>query len=143
MSSKGNINFQKHLNECLDQRVRVNMEYEDKWYIGVLSGVDQQNQSIVLINVTDESNNTYDKIFIRGNVWSTMIMEKAPFPMVELAERLKRHLPNEEVFVDEDGVIELMNGRIKIDQYGVEGMGATKNRLQKVYDQFLIDNDLK
>lgn len=137
--SQVNISFFKEINTFVNNLVKVNMDYDDKWFVGTLIGLEQNSLSLVLIDAKDESNNRYEKIVIRGNVWTTMTLEDPPFPIQELAERVKKVLPNEAVYVSPEGKIELLEGRIVVSEHGVEGSGATAQRIQKIWEQFVAD----
>ena len=139
--SQGNIAFFKELNSFINNLVKVNLDFDDKWYIGTLNGVEQNSLSLVLADAKDESNNRFEKIVIRGNVWTTITLQAPPFPIHELAERIKKVLPNEAISVSPDGKIELLEGRVVVTENGVQGTGATAQRLQKIWAPCIADRE--
>jgi len=139
--SQQNFSFFKELNSFMNNLVKVSLDYDDKWFIGTLTGVEQSSLSLVLVDAKDESNSRYEKIVIRGNVWTTITLQAPPFPIHELAERIKKVLPNEAVSVSPEGKIELLDGRIVVSENGVQGTGSTAQRIQKIWEQFIADRN--
>jgi small nuclear ribonucleoprotein (snRNP)-like protein len=131
--------FNRELSSTLTQFVRVNLDYNNRFYRGKLTGADLETLSLVLENAVDEKNNKYDKLFIRGQVWETIQVEGEPFPMDKLVERIKKVLPGEEITIGDDNKVYLLGGKLIITEKGVEGRGPTKDRVQKVFESFIAE----
>ena len=78
-------------------------------------------------------------IFIHGNKWVSFTIEGEPFPMEELAARLRKVLPGETIKISDDNSISILGGKVIITEKGVEGRGPTADRIQKVFDSFVAD----
>lgn len=137
IQSAANREFNKHISSALNQMCKVELEFEHRYYIGRLVGVDMATLSLCLESVKDEKNNKIDKIFIRGNSWTTLQTIGEPFPMEKLLERLKKILPGEEITLNDDNTIHLLGGKLKISEKGVDGRGPTAERVQKVFESFV------
>ena len=132
--------FNKQISASLNSIVRVNLEMDStKYYIGRLVGFETNSQSLCLENAKDEKHNSYEKIFIRGPAWATFSVEGEPFPMDQLAARLRKIIPGESINISEDNTISLLGGKLLVTENGVEGRGPTRERVQKVYDMFMAD----
>ena len=141
MSSQITREFNKEMAVALNANVKVILEidYPTHFYIGKMTGFEMGSQSICLTNAKDDKNNKFDKIVIQGSKWISFTLEGAPFPMQELAARLRKILPGEAIEIANDNTVTLLGGKIKISENGVEGRGPTKNRVQTVFDNFLAD----
>ncbi len=129
--------FNKFLNAALNQLVKIDLDTQNCYYTGRLAGFDIATLSLVLEGAKDEKNNKFDKIFIRGAAWTTMVQMGEPFPIEKLLERIRKVMPGEEITLSDDNKIYLLGGKIVVSEKGVEGKGPTKDRIQKVYETFL------
>ncbi len=141
MSSQANREFNKEIAVALNSTIKVilELEYPKHYYIGKLTGFEVGSQSISLENAKDEKHSKHEKIFIHGAKWISFSIEGEPFPMQDLAARLRKILPGEAIEIADDNTITLLGGKIKLSEHGVEGRGPTKNRVQTVFDNFLAD----
>ena len=139
LQSAANREFNKHISQALNQMCKVELEFEHRYYIGRLIGVDMTTLSLCLENAKDDKNNKIAKIFIRGNSWTTVQTIGEPFPMEKLLERLKKILPGEEITLNDDNTIHLLGGKLVVSERGVEGRGPTAERVQKVFESFVAD----
>lgn len=137
--ARSNQLFNREITQALTQYVKVSLEKDHRFYRGRLVGADLSSLSLCLENAMDEKNNKYPKIFIRGSVWETIIVEGEPFPIEKLHERLKKMLPNDEVTIGDDNKIYLLGGKLVVSEKGVEGKGPTHDRVKAVFDSFITE----
>ncbi|MHA1518811.1 MAG: Lsm family RNA-binding protein [Promethearchaeota archaeon] len=139
-SSTAAREFNKQIATALNSMIKVILEYEypTHYYTGRLIGIDL-NQTICLDNARNEKKRKLGKIFIQGSKWVSFVIEGEPFPMDGLAIRLRKVLPGESIQIGEDNSINVLGGKIKITEKGVEGRGPTAERIQKVFDAFIAD----
>ncbi len=141
MSSQAVRDYNKQISITLNSIVKVSLEidYPTHYFIGRFSGFEIGTNSICLENAKDDKHNKYDKIVINGTKWISFTLEGEPFPMEDLASRLRKILPGEAIQTDNDNTITLLGGKIKISELGVDGRGPTKDRVQTVFDNFVAE----
>jgi small nuclear ribonucleoprotein (snRNP)-like protein len=143
IQSNASREFNKYLNAALNQLVKVELDIQNRYYIGRLAGFDIQSLTLVLDSAKDEKNNKFDKIFIRGNTWTTMVQMGEPFPIEKLLDRIRKIMTGEEITLSDDNKIYLLGGKIVVSDKGVEGKGPTKDRIQKLFDTFVGEQGSK
>ena len=142
MNLKIAVSFNKEVNALFGESVKVELvNYEDEFYIGVLSGYDLATGSLVLTNVKNSNNEKFTKIILQGNQWSQIFQTKPPFPMEELADKISKIFPTGQVsFRSESNTISILNGKIIVGDNGItHGSGPTADRVYSVYEQFMED----
>ena len=137
LQSNASRDFNKHMSMALNQLVKVELDIDNRYYIGRLVGVDAQTNALVLEDAKDEKNNKVSKVFVSAKVWLTINVLGEPFPMEKLLERIKKIMPGEEIILGADGVISLLGGKITVSEKGVQGKGPTFDRIQKLFDIFV------
>lgn len=139
-SSTAAREFNKQIASALQSMVKVVLEHEYPmhYYTGRLVGIDTSH-TICLENARNEKNRKLGTIFIQGNKWVSFTIEGEPFPMEDLAARLRKVLPGEAINISDDNTISILGGKVIITEKGVEGRGPTAERIQKVYDSFVSD----
>ena len=132
--------FNKQMATALNSMIKVILEYEypTHYYTGRFVGSDI-NHSICLENARNEKKRKMGKVFIQGSKWVSFVIEGEPFPMDDLAARLRKVLPGESIQIGEDNSISVLGGKIIITEKGVEGRGPTAERVQKVFESFIAD----
>ncbi|MHA1734422.1 MAG: Lsm family RNA-binding protein [Promethearchaeota archaeon] len=121
----------------LDKLVKVTTG-EKKFYVGHLAGVDFNTLTLSLVDAKDQDGHKVMKILIHGNTWESITMEQEPFPLESLYKRIAATFPPGQVKIEE-GVISILNGKIRVTEEGVEGSGPTTKHVQHVYDQFMAE----
>ncbi|WP_457558381.1 Lsm family RNA-binding protein [Candidatus Harpocratesius sp.] len=139
-SSTAAREFNKQIANALQSMVKVILEHEypAHFYTGRLVGIDMTH-TICLENARNEKKRKLGTIFIHGNKWVSFTIEGEPFPMEELAARLRKVLPGETIKISDDNSISILGGKVIITEKGVEGRGPTADRIQKVFDSFVAD----
>ncbi len=137
MESAASRRYFRELSNMLDKLIKVNID-DKKFYVGYLTGVDFNTQSLSLTDAKDQTGHKIIKILIHGEMWQTITMEQEPFPLESLYDRIAATFPPGQVKIEE-GVISILNGKIRVNEDGVEGSGPTSQHVQRVYDQFMLD----
>lgn len=139
-SSTAAREFNKQIATALNSMVKVYLEYEypNHYYLGRLLGIDVQH-TICLDKTINEKKRKLGKVFIQGTKWLSFTVEGEPFPMEDLAARLRKVLPGEAIHISDDNSISILGGKVIITESGVEGRGPTAERIQKVYQSFIAD----
>ena len=139
-SSTAEREFNKQIATALNSMIKVILEFEypTHYYVGRFVGIDLSH-TICLDNTRNEKKRKLGKVFIQGNKWVSFVIEGEPFPMDDLAMRLRKVLPGESIQIGENNSISVLGGKIIITEKGVEGRGPTADRIQKVYDAFIAD----
>lgn len=126
--------FFGEISSLLDRSVMVIM-VDGKVYTGNLVGVIPETLSVCLGEAKNEKGKLVHRIFLNGDVVSQILAVEKSFDLKALAERLEKVFPNLVKLYEEQGFIWVMD-RIKVTEKGVEGVGPSAERVQKVYDQF-------
>ncbi|GAB4305320.1 MAG: Lsm family RNA-binding protein [Promethearchaeota archaeon] len=139
MESAAVRGFFRELSFLLDKLVKVTVS-DDEFYLGYLAGCDFKSMSLALVNVKDNHGVKMNKILLHGKTWKSITLEAEPFPLEALYERINATFPPGQVVLLEDqGVISILNGKIKVTEEGVEGSGPTKAHVERVYKQFMAE----
>lgn len=141
MESAASRRFYKEITTFIDKLVKVVLDDEEKvFYVGNMAGVDLRSLTLCLVNAKNQNGQSIPKILLHGSNWRAITLEEEPFPLENLYERINATFPPGQVqFLDDSGVISILNGKIKVTQEGVEGAGPTKDHVQRVYDQFMSE----
>jgi small nuclear ribonucleoprotein (snRNP)-like protein len=130
--------FHQEIANAIGNQVKVELNYEERFFKGKLVGFEQVTQSVVLQDARDQQNRYFEKLVINGKGWGIISLEKPPFPMQEfLDEELKKILPAAEIEYDAaENCITARGGKLKITDEGVEGKGMVRDRIQEAFDAF-------
>ncbi|MHA1727281.1 MAG: Lsm family RNA-binding protein [Promethearchaeota archaeon] len=138
MNLKINAAFNKEINTLLNQFVKVELNVADKYYIGELTGYNVGLGSISLSNVTNEKEEKFSKIIIKGDSWSIIYQQEPPFPMEKLSEKIAEIFPSGQVrYQPNSNTINILNGKIIVNENGIQGAGPTAERVHRVFEEFL------
>ena len=78
--------YNTELSTLIDKIVKVYIDKE-KFFVGQLKGI-SEDSNLILINVKNEKNKMFPKLFIRSNFYHYVSLEEEPFPMLALSERI-------------------------------------------------------
>jgi hypothetical protein len=78
----------------------------------------------------------FSKIVIKGDDWLNITLEKTPFPMEGLWERLKNVFPPGQVQYEEDVRAISVLGKISVTESGVKGDGPLYERVKKIFESY-------
>ena len=121
-----------------DKTVSV-MTTTGKTFNGTLIGINQDNMSLCLADAKDESRNLLHRVFLNGNMVAQISSAEKPFDLKSLATRLEKVFPTMVKLYEDKGFIWVMD-KVKLTEKGVvEGSGPAADRVQKVYEQFMIE----
>ena len=110
-----------------------------KTFNGTLIGINPDNMSLCIADAKDESGNLLHRVFLNGNVVAQIASAEKPFDLKALASRLEKVFPTMVKLYDDKGFIWVMD-KVKLTEKGViEGAGPAADRVQKVYEQFMIE----
>ena len=130
--------YNTELTLLLNKIVKVYVD-DEKFFVGLLKGV-SEDSDLILIDAKNEKNKSFPKILIRSTHYKYMSLEEEPFPMKKLAERIAKVFPEGHVnYIEEQNIINILNGKIIVDENGVRGAGPSAERVKKIYEQFKID----
>jgi small nuclear ribonucleoprotein (snRNP)-like protein len=133
-----NRNFNKEINLMLDMQVRVVLREKDRYFSGKLTGYDITSGTITLSNVVDHKGAKFTKIVLHGASWNLIFQTEKPFPMEELKDRIAQIFPTGQVKFDENSnTINILNGKIIVNENGVQGNGPTAARVSKLFEEFM------
>ena len=133
-----NRNYNQELGNLLDALIKVHLS-DDRFFVGHMKGV-SDNGDIMIENAKNEKGNLIPKVIVHSGVWKLITVEEEPFPMEALAERIAKIFPAGHVnYVREQNMISILNGKIKVDERGVQGEGPSAERIEKIYNQFVLD----
>jgi LSM domain. len=123
----------------LDKPVTVRL-VDGKSYYGTLSGFDLPSLVISLTNAKDNSNNSYYKVVLNGNIIAEIIVKSAPiFDPKEFGETVEKAMslrPGDVKVYEEAGVVTIMD-KIKVTEAGVEGSGPLAQRVYDVFNEYI------
>jgi small nuclear ribonucleoprotein (snRNP)-like protein len=130
--------YNTELGTLIDKIVKVYLD-KDKFFVGQLKGI-SEDSNLILINVKNEKNKSFPKLFIRNNYYNFVSLEEEPFPMQALADRIATIFSKGHVdYIEDQNIISILSGKIIVDENGVRGEGPSADRVRKIYDQFKMD----
>ncbi len=104
---------------------------------GTLIGINQDDLSLCLAEVKDDSGKLAHRVFLNGNTVAQILSSEKPFDLKSLASRLEKVFPTMVRLYEDKGFIWVMD-KVKLTERGVvEGSGPAAERVQKVYEQFI------
>jgi len=130
--------YNTELGTLIDKIVKVYID-KDKFFVGQLKGI-SEDSNLILVNVKNEKNKAFPKLFIRNTFYNFVSLEEEPFPMVALSERIATIFSKGHVdYIEDQNIISILSGKIIVDENGVRGEGPSADRVRKIYDQFKMD----
>jgi len=131
----------KELADLLDRYVTA-FTVNGESFSGRLIGIDPESFTLCLADAKDKEGKSIHRIFLSGNVISSLFAMEKPFDLTALAERLEKVFPT---LVDKSnidkGFIWVM-GKIKVTKDGVvEGSGPAAERVQRIYELFMKERE--
>jgi small nuclear ribonucleoprotein (snRNP)-like protein len=130
--------YNTELGTLIDKIVKVYIN-KDKFFVGQLKGI-SEDSNLVLINVKNEKNKKFPKLFIRSTFYNFVSLEEEPFPMVALSERIATIFSKGHVdYIEDQNIISILSGKIVVSEEGVKGSGPSAERVKKIYEQFKLD----
>jgi len=130
--------YNTELSTLIDKIVKVYIDKE-KFFVGQLKGI-SEDSNLILINVKNEKNKSFPKLFIRSAFYNYVSLEEEPFPMIALAERIATIFSKGHVnYIEDQNIISILSGKIIVDENGVRGEGPSADRVRKIYEQFKMD----
>jgi len=129
--------YTSEMTSLLDKVVTVRT-ISGKKYTGKLLGFDINRGNVVLGDVSDESGETYVRVFIYAHVISEIYTKIPPLDMEELARRLEKYFPRMVKYISEARTIIIMD-RIKVTEEGVTGSGPLAEKVRKIFEEFLAE----
>lgn len=133
-----NRNYNQELANLLDAIIKVHIS-DDKFFVGQMKGV-SDNGDIIIEGAKSEKGILIPKVIINSGMWELITVEEEPFPMEALAERISKIFPKGHVnHIKDQNIISILNGKIKVDENGVQGEGPSAERIETIYNQFVLD----
>jgi len=130
--------FNTELGNLIDKIVKVYLN-DDKFFVGQLKGV-SEDTDLILNNAKNEKGKMFPTLLIRNNYYNFVSLEEEPFPMQALADRIATIFPKGHVdYIEEQGVISILSGKIIVNEDGVKGSGPSAERVRTIYKQFILD----
>ncbi|MFX1280779.1 MAG: Lsm family RNA-binding protein [Promethearchaeota archaeon] len=130
--------YNTELGTLIDKIVKVYID-KDKFFVGQLKGI-SEDSNLILVNVKNEKNKSFPKLFIRSTFYDYVSLEEEPFPMLALSERIATIFSKGHVnYIEDQNIISILSGKIIVDESGVRGEGPSADRVRKIYDQFKMD----
>ncbi|GAG06672.1 unnamed protein product [marine sediment metagenome] len=130
--------YNTELGSLVDKIVKVYID-KDKFFVGQLKGI-SEDSNLILVNVKNEKNKVFPKLFIRNTFYNFVSLEEEPFPMVALSERIATIFTKGHVdYIDDQNIISILSGKIIVSPEGVRGEGPSADRVRKIYEQFKLD----
>ncbi len=130
--------YNTELGTLIDKIVKVYID-KDKFFVGQLKGI-SEDSNLILINVKNEKNKSFPKLFIRNTYYAFVSLEEDPFPMQALADRIATIFTKGHVdYIADQNIISILSGKIIVDENGVRGEGPSSDRVRKIYEQFKMD----
>lgn len=127
------------LMNLMDKKVKVVLT-SGKSYEGVLKGFDHPALNIILDNVVDSAGNSFDKVFLKGDAVSEIIaLERTAFNPEELKDLIVKEgkIPEHMVKVHPEAGAVVVQGRYRITESGVEGVGPLAELLHEIYKRYV------
>ncbi|MEB3825731.1 MAG: Lsm family RNA-binding protein [Desulfurococcales archaeon] len=127
------------LNTLLGRKVKVIL-VNGKTYTGLLEGFDHPHFNLLLSSVTDNDDNKYSSVIIKGESVSEIIeVEQKIFDPVEFKEFLIKKLnlkPYDVTVIEEAGSVIVLK-KITVSEKGVEGVGPMVNSIHAVFQEYM------
>jgi len=140
--SAGSRQFLKELASLIGATVMVTTT-TGKTITGKMKGYDPNSLSVCLADARDSEGNVYHRIFLSGRTVLEIVKTEEPFDLKGLAEQLEALFPPGEVkFIEEARVIMVLN-KVRITDQGVEGTGPLADRIRKIYERFVEEQQSK
>lgn len=126
------------LSKMVDNIVKVYID-DDKYFVGQLKGL-SESANLILTNAKNEKGQTFPKLYIQSAYYNFVSIEEEPFPMESLAKRIAKVFPKGHVkYLEEQNIISILNGKIRVDEDGVRGSGPSAERVKRIFEQFKLD----
>jgi small nuclear ribonucleoprotein (snRNP)-like protein len=110
-----------------------------KTFTGTLVGINPDSLNLCVAEAKDEAGQAAHRVFLNGNVVAQILSVEKPFDLKALATRLEKVFPTMVKLYEDKGFIWVMN-KVKLTEKGVvEGSGPAAERVQRVYEQFIIE----
>ncbi len=127
------------LSSLIDKKVKIVLQ-NGKWYEGILTGFDHPALNVMLEEAIDNHGNKYPKVIIRGESISEILATEIPLfdpedfkQYIIHALKLKEHQVK---VIPEAGIVEVQ-GRYKISEKGVEGIGPFAEILHEYFTRYI------
>lgn len=133
------------LTGLIDKKVKIIL-VDGKIYEGVLAGFDHPTMNMLLVNAVDNSGNKYPKVIIKGERISEILATEIPlFDPEDFKEYIIRemNIPEHLIQVIPEAQAVIVQGRYKITEKGVEGTGATAERLYQFFTKYIDERKKK
>ncbi len=131
-------NYNQELANLLEALIKVHVS-DEKFFVGSLKGISETG-NIIIENAKNEKGIVIPKVIIHSGVWKMITVEEEPFPMEALADRISKIFPSGHVnYIRDQNIISILNGKIKVSETGVQGEGPSAERIEKIYEQFMLD----
>ena len=141
--------YTRELSSFLGKRVVVDTisttpDQKPKTYTGKMTAIVPEGGSgfvvlkDVIVKEGDQQVNKFHKIFINGNLVSTIVVEDVPFDLPKLAMELEKTFrrPGDVKLYEDSGLIVVLE-RVKVTEKGVEGTGPVADRVDAIYNRFI------
>ena len=132
--------FADEFNSLLDKTIRVVTSHGS--YEGRLMAYSVNDYSVWLAEARDEQGSLLPKVFIHGGSILRIELVEAGPDMGRLAERLNRLFPNLVTYLRESDTILVMD-RIRVTREGVFGEGPAADRVRRVYEEFMREEEAR
>ncbi len=110
-----------------------------KTFTGTLVGINPDSLSLCIAEAKDETGQVAHRVFLNGSVVAQISSTEKPFDLKALATRLEKVFPTMVKLYEDKGFIWVMD-KVKLTEKGVvEGSGPAAERVQRVYEQFIIE----
>ena len=130
--------YNTELGNLIDKIIKVYVE-DNKFFVGHLKGV-SEDSNLILINAKNQKNQSFPTIMIQSAYYKYLSLEEDPFPMKALADRISKIFPKGHVdYIPEQNIINILSGKIIVNEDGVKGSGPSAERIRTVYKQFILD----
>ena len=132
--------FSDEFSSVMDKTVRVVTSHGS--YEGRLTAYSTNDYSVWLTDAKDSQGALISKVFIHGNSILRIELVEAGPDMSKLAERLNRLFPNLVTYMRESDTILVMD-RIRVTRDGVFGEGPAAEKVKRVYEEFMREEEAK
>ena len=132
--------FADEFNSILDKAVKVVTNHGT--YEGRLTAYSVNDYSVWLSDARDSQGALLSKVFIHGGSILRIELVEAGPDMGRLAERLNKLFPNLVTYLRESDTILVMD-RIRVTREGVFGEGPAAERVRRVYEEFMREEEAK
>ncbi|MCL2134251.1 MAG: Lsm family RNA-binding protein [Candidatus Bathyarchaeota archaeon] len=112
-----------------------------KSFTGTLIGINPDNLSLALTDAKEEKGEKMNRLFINGSIVAQISTADEAFDLKALAQRLEKVFPRMVKLYEDQGFIWVMD-KVRVTEHGVtEGSGPAAERVQKIYNQFIIETN--